>query len=359
MIVITTNPTPLTREAKTGIEQVDFFDNSFLQMPIIKEMANESKIRRIPLISCDLKEIARSEGQPHLLDSDKERALASTLIEKAITERMPLEDTDDTSACEIDIFEEAQDILDDGNRLQVNPLFGDILSYRCRGTRIMGHFFLNGTVDVELLSEVDGDEYASFYVFLHGGGWRTQLEEETLSKDEWDAIVSPLSELNFKKHENMCMADAPIYAFLEREALKQTIARYEQVIGPKAGTANDLGGFIGNSRIDFAYEMGTEFRNRGSEEAKGQQDCINEMQTTRHLVSLLIDHGLLVYHTLNSEKSFISINYDHHALLLYERGHPEAQPWTVDSWVESNGHPPEILTEMEWYAKWAKFFGIK
>ena len=322
-------------------------------------MADEPKIRRTPLISHDLMEIAQSDGQPHLLDSDAERTRANTLVQKAIIERTPLEDTDNTSACEIDILKEAQDLLADSERLQVNPLFSDILNYRCRGTRILGHYFLMGTVDVELLSEVDEDEHASFYVFHRGGGWRTHLEEETLSETEWNAVVSPLSELNFKEHANMCMANAPINAFLEREALRQTIARYEQAIGPKAGTASDLGGFIGNSKIDMAYEMGTEFRNRGSKEARGQQDCINEMQTTRHLVSLLIDHGLIIYHTLDSEKSFLSINYDHHALLLYERGHPEAQPWTVDSWVESNGHPPEILTETEWYTKWAKFFGMK
>ncbi len=300
--------------------------------------------------------IAASGGCPHLLDSDAERTHAINIVEAAIAERLDLDD--DTAACGVDLLEEAQELLEEGGRLQVNGLFADLLGYRCRGARLFGHYFLMGGVDVELLSEIDDDDYASSYVFHHGGGYRTHLEEEALTAAEWEAIVAPLATLAPEGAGLVCDASTSFAAMLERGALAETIANYERIVGPKAGTAHDLGGHLGNARIDMAYQLSAEFRNREARDAQGQQDCINELQTTRHFITLLIQHGLLVYHTINPDESTVNLpNYGHHAVRVVEQGHPAATIWAVDSWVYSNGYPPEILPEAEWHAKWSKVFG--
>lgn len=319
-------------------------------------MSGRTTIRRIPDIMNDLMEIAASGGSPHLLDSDAERTRARGVIEGAIAERHALDD--DAAACGVDLLEEAQELLEEGGRLQVNGLFADLLGYRCRGARLFGHYVLMGGVDVELLSEVDDDDYASCYVFHHGGGWRTHLEEEALTAAEWEEVVAPLAALVPEGAALVCDANAAFSAMLERTALAEAIANYERIVGPKAGTANDLGGHLGNTRIDMAYQLSAEFRNREAREAEGQQDCINELQTTRHFITLLIQHGLLVYHALDANASTVGLsNYGHHAVRLVEQGHPDAQVWAVDSWVSSNGYPPEILTEESWHTKWTKVFG--
>jgi len=323
-------------------------------------MENKLKTGRILLITRNFKEIAELDGETHLLDSDRERASALDLAKKAILERKKLDELDSYSSCEIDILEEAMELLENGEKLQINSLFSDILAYRCRGVTLFGHHFLTGTVDVELLSEIEDGAETSHYIFHRGGGWRTHLEKESLSKAEWNAVISPLVMLGFYSHGKICAIDAAYEAAGERNAIAQTVANFESIVGPKAGTDRDLGGFEGNAKIDIAYEMGTEFRNRGSGDARGQQDCINETQTTRHLIDLLIQQGLIVYHTIAPQHSVASLkSYDHHALRLVELGHPEAMTWTVDSWVEDNGQQPEILTEADWYAKWQKVFGRK
>lgn len=125
-------------------------------------------------------------------------------------------------------------------------------------------------------------------------------------------------------------------AAAERRAIVRTIAAFEQIIGPRTGTAGDLGGtFPGAFRT-------------------GQMDCIDEASnTTRYLQSL--EHaGMLRWHSVAEPVTRLAIPHrwwPHTTAVIRERA--TGEQFAVDAWFDPNGHPPHIVELTTWRRGWA------
>lgn len=97
-------------------------------------------------------------------------------------------------------------------------------------------------------------------------------------------------------------------------------------------------------------------RDRGKSDAsqfgrRGQMDCIDESTNTRSLLLYLEKRGLLKHHTVdrNVTRGFlVDGRYPHSTAVLREKS---GKKWTVDSWYEPTGGPPDILPLSEWMTR--------
>ncbi|WP_353641268.1 hypothetical protein [Mesorhizobium sp. WSM2239] len=81
---------------------------------------------------------------------------------------------------------------------------------------------------------------------------------------------------------------------------------------------------------------------------RGQMDCIDESTNTRSLLLYLERRRLLRHHTVqrNVTRGFLlDGRYPHSTAVLREKSGKE---WTVDSWYEPAGGPPDVLPLSEW-----------
>jgi hypothetical protein len=81
---------------------------------------------------------------------------------------------------------------------------------------------------------------------------------------------------------------------------------------------------------------------------RGQMDCVDESTNTRSLLLYLERRGLLRHHTVqrNVTRGFLlDGRYPHSTAVLRERS---GTRWTVDSWYEPAGGPPDMLPLSEW-----------
>jgi hypothetical protein len=81
---------------------------------------------------------------------------------------------------------------------------------------------------------------------------------------------------------------------------------------------------------------------------RGQMDCVDESTNTRSLLLYLERRGLLKHHTVgrNVTRGFLlDGRYPHATAVLRDRS---GKNWTVDSWYEPMGGPPDIMPLSEW-----------
>lgn len=317
-------------------------------------VAAGTRIPSMSEIALYLAEIARSGGAGHLLDTAEEVLEARDFLKA----ELPLHKSADA---EYDVIEETYEAVSEylkrgnpnGQRFQVNPFFDYNLARHREGPG-------------SLLTTLEAGAYACFFVFSVGGGGPLSYFNTSkiyLNEAEWGQIVQPLAFLretvlrdrrSALPHVTMARADA------ERVALARSVAIFEQIVGPKAGTDNDHGGLNGNYRIIAFYEDRMDRRGGtfGCGEACGQQDCVHETQTTRFMLELLHRHGLFAYHGVDQDNSFVELGKSDHASALIFESLPDGtrEGWTVDSWVEDNGRPPQIMKKSEWFEFWRKVF---
>lgn len=154
----------------------------------------------------------------------------------------------------------------------------------------------------------------------HGGGCAL-IDEGSLDADEWRRIEATCSH-------------PPPDAAAERDCIARTIGRFEQIIGPKTGTATDRGGTFGNS----AYP--------------GQMDCNDEAINTTTYLRLMAMRGLLQYHDVQDirRRGFFLNGWPHSSAVIRDR--QSQARYAVDSWFYDNGEPAVVLPFEQWKAGW-------
>jgi hypothetical protein len=84
---------------------------------------------------------------------------------------------------------------------------------------------------------------------------------------------------------------------------------------------------------------------------RGQMDCVDESTNTRIFLLYLERRGLLKHHTVdrNVTRGFlIDGRYPHSTAVLREIS---GEKWTIDSWYEPTGGPPDIMLLSQWLSR--------
>ncbi len=124
----------------------------------------------------------------------------------------------------------------------------------------------------------------------------------------------------------------PPDAAAERRAIARVIARLEQWMGERTGTAADRPGtFAGLGR-------------------SGQMDCIDEATNTTSYLRLLEGAGLLAHHRVRDPATRFGLLAWPHTTAVIEAS--DGQRFAVDSWFEANGRPPHIVPFEAWRHGW-------
>jgi len=165
------------------------------------------------------------------------------------------------------------------------------------------------------ISSVRPDDFA----YCHGAACQT-LNKVTLTADEWTYVQAPL-------------VPAAAAASEERERIAAAVARYEETVGAKTGTANDKGGnlsgLFGSSQID----------------------CVSETVNTTTLILMLDDAGLLRWHTpWNPSSRFTVSGWFHSTAVVREKA--SGVDYAIDSWFYDNGQPAAVVALKDWQAGW-------
>ncbi len=117
----------------------------------------------------------------------------------------------------------------------------------------------------------------------------------------------------------------------ERAAVAQAVQIFEELVGARIGTANDL------PKMQFGQG------------APDQLDCIDEATNTTALLRLLAYHGYLRHHSVREPSArgfFIDGRYPHATAVLADN--QSGQKWAVDSWPRANAEPPVVQPLAEW-----------
>jgi hypothetical protein len=120
----------------------------------------------------------------------------------------------------------------------------------------------------------------------------------------------------------------------ERQQIKQAIALLEQLVGVKAGTAQDKA------------------KNQLSGSRYGQLDCIDEATNTTVYLRMLESASLLQWHRTAPRTSrglFIGRAPHNTATIIDTQS---AVRYAVDAWYFDNGKPPAIVTLDSWKQGW-------
>jgi len=128
----------------------------------------------------------------------------------------------------------------------------------------------------------------------------------------------------------------------ERELIKVAIGLFEQIIGPKTGTAMDD---AGAQIINFS--------------TRDQMDCIDEAFNSSTYLFLLRKARLIKLHTLGKplrRGNYID-RWPHNTATIHEIGKEVIIKgdghYVVDSWFHVNGAPPEIIPAAQWATGWS------
>lgn len=321
-------------------------------------------MRTILAVAQGLTGAARMGGDPHLIDTEEEVQKARQIISDSLISLEKLPQKEKSEYCSIDMLRNALKMLDAGHvRLQVNPMHSEYEYYRCGGFVVGGRLLIMNSTSrlFELFTPLENQGYASFNIALFKG-MAGQFNRAVLDRDEWEWIVKPL--LDFQADANSCHLQdtfgANMQAALERDALSDAVARFEKIVGPKAGTARDIGGLAGNDVITNAQEAMMDFKGRlHVREADGQQDCTNEAWTTMGFIDAVMQHGLLIYHDMPKKNALVELESQvlrnlHVAVLLLDKSDSQPKEWVVDSWPRDNGEPPDIWPRAKWMRYWLK-----
>ena len=143
----------------------------------------------------------------------------------------------------------------------------------------------------------------------------------SFSTREWRWITAPLQQ------------PAPSAA-AERVAIADTIARMEQLVGEKTGTAGDRGGNLSG----FGRQ--------------GQMDCIDESSNTTTYLKMLQQDGLLRHHVVGNRVTRFGLfaGMPHTTAVIEDIA--ASQRYAVDSWFFDNGDSPVIMLLEDWESGW-------
>lgn len=121
---------------------------------------------------------------------------------------------------------------------------------------------------------------------------------------------------------------------VERVQLMQVIGIIETIVGRKTGTSKD------KPMTEYATNR------------KGQMDCLDEALNTGRYVQMLIDQGLVKYHTLDGRlrRGFFVNGWPHTAPVLVDKSTDKR--YVIDSWFLENGKPAFIVPVDEWQDSW-------
>ncbi len=147
-----------------------------------------------------------------------------------------------------------------------------------------------------------------------------ELHQVSLSETQWQTIQQPF------------LAD--LSAEQERQAIRQAIARLEQMVGNITGTSADRG------------------RNLSGWGLAGQMDCVDEATNTTVYLTMLQNDGLLRWHRVVARQSrgISSLQVPHFTAVIEQLD--DRQGYAVDSWFLDNGQPPFIVPVDQWQAGW-------
>lgn len=159
--------------------------------------------------------------------------------------------------------------------------------------------------------------------FPHCEGYGCPIHKNViLNKQDWSIIEKAFGE----KAKN---------AKDERAKIARTIGAFERVVGPITGTADDKRGtFI--------------------QTGKGQLDCVDESTNTTIYITLLIQKGLVQFHTIGQPQvrwPIISGRGWMHQTAVITETKTGAQ-FAVDSWFEDNGANAWVVPIETWRNGW-------
>lgn len=118
----------------------------------------------------------------------------------------------------------------------------------------------------------------------------------------------------------------------ERQQIATAIMIMERIIGPTTGTAGDIG---------------DTFKKTG----EGQLDCVDESTNTSVYIDLMIQDGLIKYHTLEAPVARAPMfRWPHQTAVIKDR--KTGTLFAVDSWFDDNGKPIHILPLETWKDGW-------
>lgn len=158
--------------------------------------------------------------------------------------------------------------------------------------------------------------HLDFLEICHGGGC-AKLSQTMLTQAEWSQVAKLFSPM-------------PDSAQNERIVIAQAIARLESLIGQKIGTANDKAGTFNNAQYD------------------GQQDCNDEAINTTTYMRLLVQAGLVKWHTVEDTRTrhFFFSGWPHSTAVIKQLDSQAL--YAVDSWFFDNGQPAIIVPFELW-----------
>lgn len=154
----------------------------------------------------------------------------------------------------------------------------------------------------------------------HGYGC-LHKQEIALTDKEWRIVSNPLQ----RKSKT---------AKQERQKIAHSLARFEQIVGAKTGTHEDIAKTF-NETGDF------------------QLDCADESTNTSLYLKLLESNNLLKHHTTDIPqiRGFGSGGYWFHETAVIKETKTNEQ-FAVDSWWKDNGHDPHIIPLEQWHEGW-------
>ena len=176
-----------------------------------------------------------------------------------------------------------------------------------------GHF---GSDYREIISEPVPDAFS--VCFNHSC---YTVETHSITRQQWQRFITPL-EIPGESAEK------------ERDAIARAIAVMEEIVGPKTGSGQDLGGNL-----------------RGFGKT-GQMDCIDESTNTTTYLYMLEQAGYLKWHTLvdSSTRFGIFVGMPHTTAVIEDND--THIRYAVDSWFFDNGMPPVIVKLSAWEEGW-------
>ncbi|MEO6697666.1 MAG: hypothetical protein ABIN45_06670 [Gammaproteobacteria bacterium] len=120
----------------------------------------------------------------------------------------------------------------------------------------------------------------------------------------------------------------------ERERIARAIGLMETMVGPLTGTEHDKG------------------RNFQGVGIAGQMDCIDESTNTMTYLTMLLNDGLLKWHSVEDRatRGFFIFGWPHTTAVIREAD--SGALFAVDSWFVDNGAEPYILPLEMWKQGW-------
>ncbi|MGE0152734.1 MAG: hypothetical protein AB7R90_08945 [Reyranellaceae bacterium] len=154
----------------------------------------------------------------------------------------------------------------------------------------------------------------------HGCKERTRV---SLSDGEWAQV-------------RRLMSPPAATAAEERARIARATGLLETLVGPKAGTARDVGGtFSGVGR------------------GPGQLDCEDEAANTTQYLVMMAEDGLLKFHRPIGRQwrgNFLN-GWPHTTAVVVETA--TGAEWAIDTWFEDNGRPAHVVEAQRWRAGWS------